>query len=96
MTDLLILAAQVTFYSIIAGAYFAFLFEQPNDDDDDDQDGGILQPCYVTNRWIMNLKQAESCLKEASLEYIRHGKNHAEVEYYAKLVLELNDKRTSN
>ena len=20
------------------------------DDDDDDQDGGILQPCYVTNR----------------------------------------------
>lgn len=24
------------------------LFE--TDDDDDDQDGGILQPCYVTNR----------------------------------------------
>ena len=21
---------------------------EPQDDDDDDQDGGILQPCYVT------------------------------------------------
>lgn len=54
MTDQLIIlgivAAKVTFYSIIAGAYFALLLEQPNDDDDDDQDGGILQPCYVTNR----------------------------------------------
>ena len=23
---------------------------EPQDDDDDDQDGGILQPCYATNR----------------------------------------------
>ena len=40
---------QVIFYSVIAGAYVAVL-ELNQDDDDDDQDGGILQPCYVTNR----------------------------------------------
>lgn len=37
----------------------------------------------------MTLHQAQELLKEASLEYIRHGKNHAEVEHYAKLVIEL-------
>ena len=49
MESLLIFALQVTFYSVVAGAYFALLLEQ-EDNDDDDQDGGILQPCYVTNR----------------------------------------------
>lgn len=43
-----IILLQVIFYSVIAGAYVAVLLEM--DDDDDDQDGGILQPCYVTNR----------------------------------------------
>ena len=37
----------------------------------------------------MTLHQAEELLKESSLEYIRTGKNRAEVEHYAKLVLEL-------
>ena len=36
----------------------------------------------------MTLNQLKALLKEASLEYIRHGKNHAEVEYYARLVAE--------
>ncbi|QIN96676.1 hypothetical protein [Synechococcus phage S-N03] len=27
-----------------------FAYETLNNDDDDDQDGGILQPCYVTQR----------------------------------------------
>ena len=45
--DLLI---QVCFYSFIAGAYVAVLGDNQNDDDDDDRDGGILQPCYVTNK----------------------------------------------
>ena len=35
----------------------------------------------------MNLRQLKVLLKEASLEYIRHGKNEAEVEYYAMRVL---------
>jgi hypothetical protein len=26
------------------------ILDAENDDDDSDQDGGILQPCYVTNR----------------------------------------------
>ena len=43
------LLLQVIFYSAIAGAYVAVLGDNQNDDDDD-QDGGILQPCYVTNR----------------------------------------------
>jgi len=37
----------------------------------------------------MTLHQAQELLKEASLEYIRHGKNVCEVEHYVKLVLEL-------
>ena len=44
-----LLLLQVIFYSAIAGAYVAVLSNDQNDDDDD-QDGGILQPCYVTNR----------------------------------------------
>ena len=43
------LLLQVIFYSVIAGAYVAVLGDNQNDDDDD-QDGGMLQPCYVTNR----------------------------------------------
>ena len=31
----------------------------------------------------MTLNQLKALLKEASLEYIRHGKNQTEVEYYA-------------
>lgn len=27
-----------------------FAYETLNNDDDDDSDGGILQPCYVTQR----------------------------------------------
>ena len=46
--DLTILFFQVVFYSLITGAYIALLSD--TNDDDDDQDGGILQPCYVTNR----------------------------------------------
>lgn len=88
MEDLLILCIQVIAYSIIGGAYYVLLTDN-NEDDDDDQDGGILQPCYVTNRWTMNIQQVEECLKEASMEYIRHGANKAEVEYYAKYLLEL-------
>ena len=37
---------------------------------------------------MMTLNQLKELLKEASLEYIRHGKNYAEVEHYAKLVRE--------
>ena len=47
--DPLTLLFQVIFYSTVAGAYFALL-SIDNNDDDDDQDGGILQPCYVTDR----------------------------------------------
>ena len=45
--DLLNLFFQFIFYSTVAGAYYVLLNV---DDDDDDQDGGILQPCYVTNK----------------------------------------------
>ena len=38
------------------------------------------------------LKELEATLVEASLEYIRHGKNHAEVEFYAQRVLEERNK----
>lgn len=44
--ELATLFLQVIFYSVVAGAYVALL----NNEDDDDQDGGMLQPCYVTNR----------------------------------------------
>ena len=37
----------------------------------------------------MTLHQAQELLKEASLEYIRHGKNVCEVEHYVRLVIEL-------
>ena len=43
------LLLSICFYSFIAGAYVAVLSEN-HDDDDDDRDGGILQPCYVTNK----------------------------------------------
>jgi hypothetical protein len=36
----------------------------------------------------MSLAQLKALLKEASLEYIRHGKNQTEVEYYARRVIE--------
>ena len=36
----------------------------------------------------MTLNQLKELLKEASLEYIRHGKNQTEVEYYARRVVE--------
>ena len=39
----------------------------------------------------MTLNQLKALLKEASLEYIRHGKNHSEVEHYARLVAEYNN-----
>ena len=48
MEQLLIFTIQLIAYSIIGGAYFVLLSDA--NDDDDDQDGGILQPCYVTNR----------------------------------------------
>ena len=38
----------------------------------------------------MTLNQLKALLKEASLEYIRHGKNRCEVEHYARLVAEYN------
>jgi len=43
----------------------------------------------------MTLHQYEELLKEASLEYIRHGKNHAEVAHYAKMVIELSRKENT-
>ena len=36
----------------------------------------------------MTLNQLKALLKEAALEYNRHGKNHSEVEYYARRVVE--------
>ena len=42
----------------------------------------------------MTLSQLEALLKEASLEYIRHGRNYAEVEHYAKLLREEVDRET--
>ena len=42
----------------------------------------------------MTIDQVEACLKEASMEYIRHGKNAQEVEYYAKYLLELQREET--
>ena len=36
----------------------------------------------------MTLNQLKALLKEASLEYIRHGKNRCEVEYYVRRVVE--------
>lgn len=44
------LLLSVCFYSFIAGCYTAVLLDTQDDDDDDDRDGGILQPCYVTNK----------------------------------------------
>ena len=46
--ELITLLLQVIAYSLIASVYFILL--DVNNDDDDAQDGGILQPCYVTNR----------------------------------------------
>ena len=37
-----------TFSTFFVLGVASVVFSQ--DDDDDDQDGGILQPCYVTNR----------------------------------------------
>ena len=44
----------------------------------------------------MTLRQYEALLKEASLEYIRHGKNYCEVEFYAKMVYELSHNTKEN
>ena len=45
----------------------------------------------------MTLAQYEALLKEASLEYIRHGLNRTEVEHYARMVLEaLNNTKENN
>ena len=49
MDPFFVFCIQLLAYSIIGGAYYALLVDSV-DDDDDDQDGGILQPCYVTNR----------------------------------------------
>ncbi len=38
-----------TFATFFVLGVASIVFETENDDDDD-QDGGILQPCYVTNR----------------------------------------------
>lgn len=41
-------------YQVFATAFVlgvaSIVLGEVEDDDDDDQDGGILQPCYVTNR----------------------------------------------
>lgn len=41
----------------------------------------------------MTLNQLKALLKEASLEYIRHGKNEAEVAHYARLIVEWKPQR---
>ncbi len=46
--DFLLLGAKV-FSTLFVLGVASIVFETENDDDDD-QDGGILQPCYVTNR----------------------------------------------
>ena len=42
----------------------------------------------------MTITQVEELLKEASLEYIRHGLNRTEVEFYAKYLLEMQAQET--
>lgn len=42
----------------------------------------------------MTLSQLETLLKEASMEYIRNGRNYAEIEHYARLLREAIDKET--
>ena len=46
--DFLLLGAKVFSTFFVLG--LASIISEIEDDDDDDQDGGILQPCYVTNR----------------------------------------------
>ena len=46
--DFLLFGAK--FFSTFFVLGVASVILEPQDDDDDDQDGGILQPCYATNR----------------------------------------------
>ena len=46
--DFLFFSAQCFSTLFVLGVASVIL--EPSDDDDDDQDGGILQPCYVTNQ----------------------------------------------
>lgn len=46
--DFLLLGAKVFSTFFVLG--LAFIVAETENDDDDDQDGGILQPCYATNR----------------------------------------------
>lgn len=43
----------------------------------------------------MTVTQIEALLKEASLEYLRSRSNRAEVEYYAKLLIETTTKENN-
>ena len=46
--DFLLLGAKVFSTFFVLG--LASIIAETQDDDDDDSSGGILQPCYVTNR----------------------------------------------
>lgn len=46
--DFLVLGAKLFSTFFVLGVASVIL--EPLDDDDDDQDGGILQPVYVSNR----------------------------------------------
>ena len=46
--DFLVLGTKVFSTFFVLG--LASIISEFEDDDDDDQDGGILQPCYVTNQ----------------------------------------------
>ena len=46
--DFLVLGAKVFSTFFVLG--LASIISETEDDDDDNQGGGILQPCYVTNR----------------------------------------------
>ena len=46
--DFLVFGYQLFATLFVLGA--ASIILDSVDDDDDDQDGGILQPCYITNR----------------------------------------------